>query len=396
MRPVYLHGRSLISALGANLPQALSAISADVKAPLRVSLPGGTEWPYFAIDNPDGHGNDATPDIETRHARPLSPNSLPQAGERGAVSLREYHVEASWSTRAQQLICAAIHEAGIESFRDAPLFVASSSFDIGEIENGQARLIDCCGFVEKITAWLEWNGPVYLVSSACVSSLQAILAASKLISTGSVKDAVVLGVELFNRFSISGFAAMQLLTPGKPKPFGLGRDGIALGEAVAALHLSSQSARWRVCGGSNLVDGRDPTGAIPQTVTQMCKQALATSGLAASDIDLIKLQAAGSPANDVNELTGLAAAFDPLPPLVTLKAAIGHTLGASGAAEIALLTACLEANIWPHADYQHDPSLCAGLARSKPESVRYILADILGFGGGHAAVILENTCARSS
>ncbi|MDH4234868.1 MAG: beta-ketoacyl synthase, partial [Gallionella sp.] len=140
----------------------------------------------------------------------------------------------------------------------------------------------------------------------------------------------------------------------------------------------------------------DPTGAIPQTVAQMCNQALADSGLVASDIGLIKLQAAGSPANDANELTGLAAAFDTMPPLVTLKSAIGHTLGASGAAEIALLIACLEAGIWPHADYPPDAALCAGLALSRPESVRYILADILGFGGGHTAVILEDTCACPS
>ncbi len=356
MKPVYLHGRSLVSALGANLQQALAAISDGEKEQQQVSLPGGTDWPYFGIGQPD----------------------------------------TNWRARAQHLVCAAISEAGLESSRGAPLFVATSSFDIGAIEAGQGRLRDCDSFAEEVAVWLGWSGPVYLVSSACVSSLQAVLAAHKLIGAGYANDAVVLGVELFNRFSISGFAAMQLLTPGKPKPLGSDRDGIALGEAVAALHLSSQPARWHLCGGSNIVDGRDPTGAIPQTVTQMCNHALASCGLAASDIGLIKLQAAGSPANDVNELTGLAAAFDPLPPLVTLKAAIGHTLGASGAAEIALLTACLEANVWPHTDYPLDPALRAGLAHSKPESVRYILADILGFGGGHTAVILEDTYARSS
>lgn len=356
MKPVYLHGRSLISALGANLPQALAAISAGGITPQRVSLPGRTDWPYFGIDCP----------------------------------------EENWRTRARQLVCAAIREAGIESCRNAPLFIATSSFDIGAIEAGQGRLKDCDSFAEEVALWLEWNGPVYLVSSACVSSLQAILAAHKLIGAGYVNDAVVLGVELSNRFSISGFAAMQLLTPGKPKPLGSGRDGIVLGEAVAALHLSNQPARWHLCGGSNIVDGRDPTGAIPQTVKKMCNQALASCGLTASDINLIKLQAAGSPANDVNELAGLAAAFDTLPPLVTLKAAIGHTLGASGAAEIALLTACLEANVWPRIDYPQDIGLNAGLVHSKPESARYILADILGFGGGHTAVILEDTYARSS
>lgn len=368
MRPVYLHGRSLASALGANLPLALAAIPPGEKQPQRVSLPDGSDWPYFGIDHPDAN----------------CPG-------------------ANWRTRARQLISAAvaeagagISEAGLESFRDVPLFVASSSIDIGAIESGQGQLNVCGKFTEDITAWLKWSGPVYLVSSACISSLQAILAAQKLVGAGYANDAVILGVELFNRFSISGFAAMQLLTPREPKPMGAGRDGIALGEAVSVLHLSSRPARWRLCGGSNIVDGRDPTGAIPQTVTQMCNQALASCGLAASDIGLIKLQAAGSPANDANELAGLAAAFDPLPPLVTLKAAIGHTLGASGAAEIALLTACLDANIWPNMNYPQDAGLSAGLAQSRPESVRYILADILGFGGGHTAVIMEDTHALSS
>ena len=358
MRPVYLHGRALISALGANLPKAPACIAAGGRAAQRVELPGGTDWPYFRIE----------------------------------------HAEPDWRMRAQQLVCAAAKEAKIEASLETvskvPLFVASSSLDIGAIETAVIRPGDSYDFAEEIAGWLDWAGPVYLVSSACTSSSQAILSASRLISSGSVNDAVVLGVELANRYSVSGFAAMQLLTSGIPKPLGLNRDGIALGEAVAVLHLSSQPARWRVCGGSNIVDGRDPTGAIAQTVTQMCEQALAASGLEASDIDLIKLQAAGSPVNDVNELAGLAAAFASLPPLVTFKAVIGHTLGASGAAEIALLTACLEADVWPHANFPLDPDLRAGLAHARPESVRYVLADILGFGGGHSAVILEDTNVR--
>ena len=351
MRPVYLQGRALVSALGANLPQALAGIAAGGRAAQRIKLSDGSDWPYFSIEHP----------------------------------------EQDWRKRARQTIVAAFHEAGITENKDAPLFVASSSLDIGAIETEVLRTGDSYDFAEEIAGWLEWTGPVYLVSSACTSSLLAMQSAATLISSGSVNDAAILGVELANRYSISGFAAMQLLTPDRPKPLGTNRDGIALGEAVAVLHLSSRPARWRMCGGSNIVDGRDPTGAIPQTVTRMCEQALAASGLESSDIGLIKLQAAGSPVNDANELSGLAAAFAALPPLVTFKAAIGHTLGASGAAEIALLTACLEADVWPHPDYPLDPDLHAGLVHARPESVRYVLADILGFGGGHSAVILEDT-----
>jgi 3-oxoacyl-[acyl-carrier-protein] synthase-1 len=356
MKPVYLQGRGLISALGGNLPQALATLAAGGVAPQRIRLAGGTDRPCYTI----------------------------------------VHEEQGWSRRARQLICAAAGEAGLTDAgladqRDIPLFIASSSLNIGAIEINENQLGDSFHCADEIAAWLGWRGPVYIVSSACTSSLQAILAASRLIGSGVVSNAVVLGVELPNRFSLSGFAAMQLLAHDRPKPLGAERDGITLGEAVAVLHLSSRPARWRICGGSNIVDGRDPTGAIPETVTRMCEQALSSSGLKPSDIGLIKLQAAGSPANDANELSGMAAAFETMPPLTTLKAAIGHTLGASGAAEIALLTACIETGVWPQADYAHDPDLRYELAPEKPASARYILADILGFGGGHAAVILEDT-----
>lgn len=351
MRPVYLQGRSLISALGENLSQALATLAAGGVAPQRVGLPGGTEWPCFTIA----------------------------------------HSGQDWRKLARQLISAAAGDAGLAGVRTAPLFIASSSLDIGAIEVESGELGDGFRFSDEIAEWLGWQGPVYLVSSACTSSLQALLAAYRLVGTGVEDEAVVLGVELPNLFSISGFAAMQLLTPTRPEPLGAGRNGIALGQAVAVLHLSRRPSRWRMCGGSNIVDGRDPTGAIPETVARMCAQALADSDLKPSDIGLIKMQAAGSPANDANELEGLYAAFGSMPPLVTLKAALGHTLGASGAAEIALLTACLESGVWPQPDYAYDPDLRYELAPGMPAAVRYVLADILGFGGGHSAVVLEDT-----
>jgi 3-oxoacyl-[acyl-carrier-protein] synthase-1 len=86
----------------------------------------------------------------------------------------------------------------------------------------------------------------------------------------------------------------------------------------------------------------------------------------------------------------LRAAFDPVPALVSLKATIGHTMGASGAAEIALLTACLEHGVWPGPADPADPELGLRLAEAPP-AVRRLLATILGFGGSHATVALERT-----
>jgi len=351
MTGLYLHGRSLLSALGNDLHEAATAVASGGVAPQPVPLPGGTEWPFFRIAHP-----------ETR-----------------------------WRPRAAALLKAAVEQAGVADRRDLPLFIASSSFEIGATETGEtAPLNDCYSFAEEVAAWLGWQGSVYLVSSACTSSLHALLAASAHIRAGASEEAVVLGVELSNRYTLSGFAAMQLLSRRCALPLGTGRDGLVLGEAVAALHLSRQPSRWRLCGGSTRVDGGDPTGAVPATVARLCRETLDACGLSATDIDLIKVQAAGSPLNDLNEVKGLAESFEQLPPLMSLKGAIGHTLGASGAAEIALLLECLEKGVWPPVSYPFDPEIGAELARTTPAKVRYLLAVILGFGGGYAAVALED------
>jgi 3-oxoacyl-[acyl-carrier-protein] synthase-1 len=351
MTALYLQGRSLISALGADLPQAIAALATGGVTPRRIPLPGGTEWPFFPISQTDN----------------------------------------SWQARSRKLLCAAMAQAGVSEHRDAPLFIASSSLHIGAIEAGEQTLHnDYYHFAEEIAGWLEWRGPITLISTACTSSLNALLAASAHIRAGAAEEAVILGVELANRYTLAGFAAMQLLSGTAPRPLGLGRDGLVLGEAVSVLHLTRQPSRWRLCGGSCLVDGRDPTGALPETVEQVCRQALAESGLRPEQIDLIKVQAAGSPFNDQNEVAGLSGLFGELPPLVTLKGTIGHTLGASGAAELALMLECLERGVWPLAGYPLDPAAGAELARERPARVHHLLALILGFGGGYAAVALED------
>ena len=351
MTPLYLHGRSLISALGADLQQAVTALAAGGVTPQRIQLPGGTEWPFFSIAYP----------------------------------------ETQWRVRAEALLRSAIAQAGVADRCELPLFIASSSLQIGATETEeQAPAGDYYNFAEEVAAWLGWHGPVYLISTACTSAMHALLAAAAHIRSGAADEAVVLGVELSNRYTLAGFAAMQLLSPTSPRPLGTTRDGLVLGEAVAALHLSRHPSRWCLRGGSNLLDGSDPTGASPATVSRLCHQALQNSGLAMSDIDLIKAQAAGSPVNDLNEIRGLTALFGTLPPLTTLKAAIGHTLGASGAAEIALLLECLEKGVWPRSTYPLDPEAGTVLTSKMPTKARHILAIILGFGGGYSAVALED------
>lgn len=299
---------------------------------------------------------------------------------------------ASWHARARELVMHVVDECGPDIDREAPLLVASSSLNIGGLELGAPFIRDQHSFVEKIAAWLAWRGPVFSVASACTSSLNALLSAKTMIESGLFENALVLGLELGNRFTSAGFSGMQLLSADLPRPLDPARDGLVLGEAVAALYLGKQASRWRLLGGANRVNGENPVGADQKVVAQMIAQALDECRLAPAQINLIKLQAAGSPQNDAEEIAGLQQVFASLPPLVTFKAMMGHTLGASGAAELALLMACLESDVWPAVNPQTiDSQLNVQTCAAPPQTCTKILANILGFGGGHSCVVIEDT-----
>lgn len=352
MKPVYLSECGLACALGLDVKTSLETLRQGGVTPSQYSLPGalGGSFPYYAI--------------------PYSQND--------------------WNERARYLVRRVVAEAGADSARSGVLFIATSSFDIGDIGQDRTRM-DYTDFTDKIAAWLDWSGPVYVINTACTSSLNALIAAQALLNTGEAEDALVLGIELDNRLTLGGFAALQLLSPDSSKPFGLDRNGLVLGEAVAALRLSTREPahpRWRLLGGANVVDGSQPTGASAAAVVSMYQRALAASGLAVDAIDLIKVQAAGSPGNDAVEAHGLREAFPTMPALVSLKAAMGHTMGASGAAEIALLISCLDRGVWPKYEVEADAELGVALATSAPDRARNVMATILGFGGSHATVVL--------
>lgn len=354
MNQAYLAGRALASALGPDLGTALQALRHGGVPPVPLTLADGSLWPCYAIADPD-------PD---------------------------------WTARSRRIVQRVAADSGaLAGRRDGALFVASSSLDIGLLEDQPGFERDYPTFAETVAGWIGWRGPVYTVTTACTSGLNALLSARSLLRHGEAGDALVLGLELRNRVTPGGFGGMQLLSPTGALPFGAGRNGLVLGEAVAALHLRTLPSRWRLAGGANVVDGRDPAGTIEDAVVEMCHRALADSALAPHDIALLKPQAAGGVASDATEARALHRVFAPLPPLVSFKATIGHTLGASGVAETALLMACLESGAWPHAGHTIDPTLHTPLATQAPSHARHVLASILGFGGGHAAVVLEDTAA---
>ena len=126
----------------------------------------------------------------------------------------------------------------------------------------------------------------------------------------------------------------------------------------------------------------------------MLQQTLQQAQLDSRQIDLIKVQAAGSFPNDAIEAQALCDFFPSMPPLISLKTLLGHTLGASGAAEIALLLAMLEQRKWPNLALDADildATLGVNFAAELSTQPKHILICNLGFGGSHTCIALEDT-----
>jgi 3-oxoacyl-[acyl-carrier-protein] synthase-1 len=281
---------------------------------------------------------------------------------------------------------------------DTPLFIASSSFQIGHFEQQGAPFnIPAANaeFSRQIALWMQLDGPCSSFSSACISGFSAIESARSLIAAGQIDEAIIIGFELANDVTLAGFAAMELLSRTTCRPFDKNRDGLVLGEAVVAIRLSATPSNWRIAGLRTGIDAYSTTGPDPEgdpiaTVTVDCFN---EANFLPGDIELIKVQAAGSPGTDLAEANALKKIFgDQIPPLLSLKPALGHTLGASGIAELATLIACLAADQIPAtAGFEEmDPKIGAifPVDRNKRQINRAML-NLIGFGGGLASMIIE-------
>ncbi|MDM0074477.1 beta-ketoacyl synthase N-terminal-like domain-containing protein [Variovorax sp. J2P1-59] len=351
--PVHVAGSGLACALGRDLREALAAVQRGGTSLTPTTVAEGFTWPVHKLPSEEGE----------------------------------------WWDRLRRIARDVVAQCG-EQDVEMPLFVASSSLDVGHEEEAASLAGDVQTFADAVAEAIGWRGPVFTVSTACTSAVNAMLAAADLIRGGVVPQALVLSIEFSNRLTLAGFGGMQLLSPDRALPFGAKRNGLVLGEAVAAIHLSTAPARWRLMGGASVVAGATSTGADANAIGAACKAALRQAGLRPQDIDLVKPQAAGSPGNDAIEAAALTEIFAAsLPPMVSLKSLIGHTLGASGAAELVLLTACVESGVWPVANHALDSELGMTLATQAPARLRHILFNAIGFGGGHAALLLKDCLA---
>ncbi len=254
------------------------------------------------------------------------------------------------------------------------------------------------------------RGPVLHINAGSTSGATAIGEAYEMVASGRVDIAIAGGTEcplhpeIIAHFAASGLLAAPDGAHAGCRPFDRWRSGTVLGEGAGMVVLESAAhARRRGARPRAIVQGfgmsceahsatsPDPTG---RGVTAAVAQAI--ERVARGNIRWIKSHGTGTAANDVAECRGLEAAFGARLaelPMTSLKASLGHSLGASGATETVAAILAMNENFVPAtlATEEIDPALprCR-VVRTREHAhagVALVLAE--GFGGRCAALALE-------
>ncbi len=211
------------------------------------------------------------------------------------------------------------------------------------------------------------GGMTFTLSMACVSSSHALVVASRLLQQKKIRRAIVVGFEPLLNMTLHGFASLLLYDSERCRPFDNNRSGMQIGEASSCIILEADNPRtaarnrYSLRGGYLFNDNSSLTsaGTDGEMVKAVVQEALNRAQVAPGQIVAVKAHGTGTRDNDLSEGRGLSKVFGGgLPPVVSLKGAIGHGLGAAGAVETALWLSCLEEGTIPR---------CFGFAEIDPE-----------------------------
>ena len=252
-------------------------------------------------------------------------------------------------------------------------------------------------------------GPCLPVVTACATSSHAIGEAYRAIKHGYA-DAIIAGGSeaCVMPLGIAGFANAKALSRAEdPKyaslPFSKNRGGFVIAEGAAILVLEEYERAVErgaviiaeVCGYGNTCDAYHVTAPRPdgQTQATAIRMALDQAGYTSEDVLYINAHGTGTALNDVSETLAfkLALGEDAYKAHISsTKSAMGHLLGAAGAAEALAAILALKNSIVPptiNLD-EVDPECDLDYTPNQPVKADLTLAisDSLGFGGHNSCV----------
>ena len=243
----------------------------------------------------------------------------------------------------------------------------------------------------------------YNVNTACTSASTAILWAAEMIGNGETDEVMVWAADIVSEFVFSGFSALKVMSPDTSRPFDVNRDGLILGEAAGYIVLMSEEKllqenktslgiikSWGISSDAHHITAPDRQG---RGLQRAIHNALKKASIQPGSLAAINGHGTGTVHNDAMEIAVFRQVFgDAMPPVYSIKGAIGHSLGPCGLIEVIVASRSLREQIVPPV---------TGLQKPEPEiddhvtmesqriDGKYTLSTNSGFGGINTALVIE-------
>ena len=294
----------------------------------------------------------------------------------------------------------AIKEANIDVASPRTVFIlGTTKANIDLLQYGQPVPEDVHpgAAAHRVARWLGFTNTPLVACNACISGVAAIALAHRLLEADYYDVAVVVGADVQNRFTVSGFQSLKAVSQDPCRPFDLERLGLNLGEAAATIILQrerpsdSDVVAIEACAVRNdafHVSSPSKNGEGAFRALQAIHATEASERLA-----FINAHGTATMFNDQMESVAIQRAELNHVPVNGLKGYYGHTMGAAGVLETVISIQALKQHVVLGTRGFGERGVSGKIQLSathlsddehKPAFVKMIS----GFGGGNAALLV--------
>lgn len=264
----------------------------------------------------------------------------------------------------------------------------------------------------EISLSLGVTGPHYTIGAACAAGNAGLIQGAQMLRLGECDVALAGGASesvrtfgIFASFASQGALATHADPTKASRPFDVDRNGIVVSEGGCLYvleRLSDAKARGaeiygELVGYAMNSDASDFVLPNPERQAQCMQLALQRAGITPEQVDIVSTHATGTSSGDIQECVALRSVFGEgaKTAINNSKSFIGHTMGASGALELAgNLPAFADKVCHPTINVDNLDPECAlpGLVTGDPRELKqvdYILNNSFGMLGINSVVIVK-------